>query len=313
MNRRHWITSALAAFPLAICSNSIAAEQTSSARYTMDLCPGRIGVDVDQNAAIDLAAAHGFQSVEPFGTHLTSLSPTQLSDLLGRLKERKLVWGAASLEMNFRADIAEFERGLKDLPAAAQGLQRAGVTRVGTWISPAHSTLTYLANFQLHATRLRQISKIFQDHAIRFGLEYVGPKKSWTSKRFAFIHTLAETQELISEINVGNLGVVLDSWHWYCAEESVEDLRALNQQQIVAVDLNDAPAGIARDQQIDNRRELPAATGVIDVRSFLDVLKTLGYDGPIRAEPFNQPLNALDNQAAVQATAIAMKKALGLS
>lgn len=56
-------------------------------------------------------------------------------------------------------------------------------------------------------------------------------------------------------------------------------------------------------------RELPAATGVIDVRAFLNALAAIGYDGPVRAEPFNRELNALDNEAAVQATTAAMKKA----
>ncbi len=60
---------------------------------------------------------------------------------------------------------------------------------------------------------------------------------------------------------------------------------------------------------MDSRRELPAATGVIDVATFLRALVTIGYDGPVRAEPFNQPLNDLDDDAAVRATADALRKA----
>jgi sugar phosphate isomerase/epimerase len=117
---------------------------------------------------------------------------------------------------------------------------------------------------------------------------------------------------LIAEIGRDNVGLVLDSWHWYTAHETGEDLRSLSNQDVVACDLNDAPAGIPIDQQQDNTRELPAATGVIDLKTFLGALVAIGYDGPVRAEPFNKALNALDDEPAVQQTAEALKKAFAL-
>ncbi len=80
----------------------------------------------------------------------------------------------------------------------------------------------------------------------------------------------------------------------------------------MACDLNDAPAGIAVDEQMDNSRELPAATGVIDLKGFLGALVKIGYDGPVRAEPFNQPLNRMDDLDALKATAAAMRKAFAM-
>lgn len=287
------------------------ADDASKRRFTLDLCPGRIGVRANQMEAIALAAEYGFESVEPMGGYLAGLSGQQISELKTLLSEKGLVWGAAGLPVDFRRDQPVFESGLKELPNIASGLQLAGVTRMGTWLSPSHQDLTYLANFNQHARRLRQVAKILADHGIRFGLEYVGPKTSWTAKRYPFIHTMAETKELLSEIDTGNLGFVLDSWHWYTAGEGMSELRSLEAGDVVAVDLNDAPQGIARDEQIDNRRELPGATGVIDLKSFLGALVDMGYDGPIRAEPFNRVLNDMDDRPAVQATFQAMSRAAG--
>ena len=45
---------------------------------------------------------------------------------------------------------------------------------------------------------------------------------------------------------------------------------------------------------------------------FLNVLVDLGYDGPVRAEPFNRELRELPNEEAVAATARAMRKAFAL-
>ncbi|MCZ7637074.1 MAG: sugar phosphate isomerase/epimerase [Verrucomicrobia bacterium] len=77
--------------------------------------------------------------------------------------------------------------------------------------------------------------------------------------------------------------MVLDSWHWWQAGDTEADLLALTADDIVSVDLNDAPAGVAKDQQQDGKRELPAATGVIDVVTFLRALVRMGYAGPVRA------------------------------
>lgn len=285
---------------------------SGSRRMTISLAPGSIGVQANQTVAIDLAHRHGFESVEPYGGHLAGLSSAELDTLLGSLKEKGLVWGAAGLPVDFRGAEDRYRSGLKELPAIAAGLQRAGVDRVGTWLTPAHDELTYLENFRRHTDRLREIASILKDHGARLGLEYVGPATSRLRRRYGFVHTLAEVRELIAAIGTGNVGVVLDSWHWYTARDTEAELLALTARDVVSVDLNDAPAGIPIEQQVDNRRELPSATGVIDLKVFLGALVRMDYDGPVRAEPFNQALNDLDNEAACAATIAAMKKAFAL-
>ena len=58
-----------------------------------------------------------------------------------------------------------------------------------------------------------------------------------------------------------------------------------------------------------SRSSSPASTGVIDVATFLNALAQAGYDGPVRAEPFNRPLNELDNDAACTAVMQSLRKA----
>lgn len=281
-------------------------------KLTMDLACGSIGVSANQLEAIELAHRFGFESVGADGGYLAALPEDKLAALLADLKAKNLVWGAAGLPVDFRGSQATFDQGLGRLPAFAAGLRRAGVTRVGTWLSPAHDRLTYLQNFRQHTVRLRAVAQALQEHGVRLGIEYVGPKTSWTRGRYPFVHTMAEMKELIAEISVKTVGFVLDSWHWYTAGETAADLQTLRPEDIVAVDLNDAPAGVPVDQQSDGRRELPAATGVIDLATFLNALNTIGYDGPVRAEPFNQALNRLGKEEACAATAQAMRKAFAL-
>lgn len=300
----------LAALPLA----GLTAEPVTLPvrKFTMDLNWGAIGVRATQLEAIEYAARYEFESVSPNPGFLASLDDAGREHLKNVMETSGVVWGAAGLPVEFRQDETTFQQGLKKLPSLADAMQRAGVTRVGTWLSPCHDELTYVANFRQHARRLRECVRILGDHGQRFGMEYVGPKTLWASKRHSFVHSMNETKDLIAEINQPNVGFVLDSWHWYTAHETVDDLLTLTNDDIIACDLNDAPPGIEIDRQIDNQRELPAATGVIDLKVFLNALAKIGYDGPVRAEPFNAKLNAMDNDEACQATSKSMQKAFAL-
>ena len=281
-------------------------------KFTMYLTPGAIGVNGNQTEVIELAAKHVFESVQPNSGYLTSLEDAGRKQLAAMMQDKGIVWGAAGLTVEFRKDEDTFKAGLKELPAIARAMQLAGVDRVSTWLMPRHDELTYVDNFRQHARRLRECVKILGYHGQRFGMEYVGPKTLWASARYSFIHSMAETKNLIAEIGEDNVGFVLDSWHWYTAHETVDDLMTLTNKDIVACDLNDATTGLEIDAQIDNQRELPSATGVIDLKAFLGALVEIGYDGPVRSEPFNKPLNSLDNDPACAATSAAMKTAFAL-
>jgi sugar phosphate isomerase/epimerase len=269
-------------------------------------------VRADQREAIRLAQRFGFEAVEPSADFLAQLSQGQCEDLLADMKAKNLVWGAGGLPVEFRAGEAAFHEAVKGLPRTAEVLQQSGVTRVATWLSPCHPSLTYMANFGQHARRLREVATALGDHGLRLGLEYVGPKTAWASARFPFIHTMAEMKDLIAEIGRANVGFLIDSWHWYTAHETQADLLTLGNRDVVCVHLNDAPAGISVDAQIDSRRDLPCATGVIDLKGFLAGLVKIGYDGPVLIEPFSQAVNAMPAERAVATTAAAMKKALAL-
>ncbi len=289
---------------------SRAADARGERKFTIDLNPGSIGVKADPRALLDLAAAHGFESVAPNAGFFASLDTGGRKEFAAALKAKGLAWGSAGMPVDFRKDEETFRAGMKELPAHAAALREAGASRMNTWLKPFHETLTYRENFRQHVDRLGEVTKVLADHDVRFGLEYVGTKTLWTSTRYSFIHTMAEAKELIAEIDQPTLGFVLDSWHWFTAGETADDILTLSNADVVACDLNDAPAGIPVEEQLDNQRELPAATGVIDVASFLQALVKIGYDGPVRAEPFNKPLNQLENEPAAEATANAIRKAI---
>lgn len=282
-------------------------------RFTLDLTPGAVGITGELPEIIRLAQAHGFESVQPDAGWLARQDAEGRRRLRAALDEAKLKWGAAGLPVEFRQSDEAFQKDLAALPKAAAALRDVGATRIGTWLMPGHNELEFAANLERHAKRLREVAGILRDHGLRLGLEYVGTPSLRARFKHPFVHNLAGTRQLIAAIGVPGTGFVPDSWHWWTAGDTAAALRELKNEDIVAVDLNDAPAGIPLAEQQDGRRELPAATGVIPVKEFLTVLLEAGYDGPVRAEPFNAPLNALDNEAAAAQVIAALWKAVGLA
>jgi sugar phosphate isomerase/epimerase len=214
--------------------------------------------------------------------------------------------------VEYRRDEATFREDLKHFPKFCATMQKQGATRINTWIISTHNELTYNENMRQHADRLRECAKIMSDYGIELGLEYLGMRTLLISGRYPFISSMKEAKELIANIGTGNVGFVLDSFHWYCADDTLEDIRTLKPSDIVTVDINDARAGLKREEQVDGKRELPLATGVINLKDFLQGLIDIGYDGPVRTEPFNQALNDLDNDEALKVNMEAIQKALKL-
>ncbi len=304
-SRREFVCAGLAAAAAVTAPNCQAAKR----KFTIAFIPGSIGIKAGQGRSIELASKYGFESVEPFGPQLLEEGSARYVDAL---HASSLQWAAARLTVSLRSDDATFADGLKKLPMEAKALREAGVTRVGTAISSYSDDLNYLDNFNLHTRRLREVGAVLGDQGLRLGLEYLGTKRLWTARRHAFVHSMAECRQLIAEVGRSNIGVIIDSWHWWTARETVDDILQLTNSDIVSSDLNDAPAGIERDEQYDNQRELPATTGMIDAADFLGALLNIGYDGPIRAEPFNQVLNDMNDEQASEVTAAAMRKAFAL-
>lgn len=312
LSRRAALKALSAIFVAASAGGGLSAQENSRRKMTINLMPGMIGVRANQREVIELAHAHGFESVEAMGGELARMSADEIKELLETMRSKRVVFGAAGLPVDFRGEESKHEEGLRELPKIAEALQHAKVTRMGTWIMPGHNSLTHLQNLKQHGKRLRQIADILGERKIQLGLEYVGTKTLRDRFQYEFVHTMAETKELIAEIGAKNVGFILDSWHWWNANETDQDILTLKAEQIVACDLNDAPAGKPKEQQIDGQRELPLATGVIPVESFLNALQKLGYDGPVRAEPFNKPLNDLENEEACAKTFDAMQRAFAL-
>jgi len=263
------------------------------------LSPGAIGVQASTiEASIATAKIGGFAGVE--------ISPADVAHRIDRegvesvqqlFTSSNILPAGFGLPTDFRGAEATWRTGLTELPRLAKAAAAIGCLRCMTWIMPCSNDRPLAENRRFHIDRLTPAAKILADHGIAFGLEFIGPKTLRESQKYPFIHTMPDMIAMGREIGP-NVGLLLDCYHWYTAGHSLADLRQLSAKQVVYVHVNDAPAGVAVDEQLDGVRCLPGETGVIDIAGFLSALNQIGYDGPITPEPFKKELNDLPDDAA---------------
>ena len=257
---------------------------------------GFAGIDFDIRAAAALADAHGLDYVR---------------DLFARHGVVPGLWG---LPVAWNQD--RWQEDLAELPRLAALGAALGCRRTATWCPSWSDTLDYADNVQWHIARYRPIAEILADHGCALGIEFLGPRHLWATHPYRFISTMGEMLALARDIGTGNVGLLLDAYHLYTAGDAIDALDTLAPGDVVVVHINDAPAGIAREEQADLVRCLPLETGVIDLAAFMRKLAALGYAGPVTTEPFSARLNAIaaeDPVAAAREVSQAMDRLWQLS
>lgn len=303
-NRRGFIkSSSIASLGLISLSQSLySMDKLSSRKMKISLMPGTVGINVNANELIDLAIKNKFESIYPLINDLKKMSTMELSDYLDKMASNSISFDVSILPVDFSQTDSVFNNGIKVLKDYCKVMRKIDSVGFCRWIMPTSNNLTYLKNFKIHKERLKECAKIIGDNDMKLGLEFVGPKTLMARDQFSFIRTINELRELISEIDERNVGYQLDTFHLYCANHSIEDLRFLNKDDIIMCQLNDAVNGRTRDEQIDLERNLPGKTGLIDTAPFLNFLQEVGYDRTVSAEPFNKDLNKMNNEEAAKTT-----------
>jgi sugar phosphate isomerase/epimerase len=248
----------------------------------------RLGFETSLDELVDLAVAHDYAGVEPSGAAFFGASRGEQLAFVARLRDEGLAWALSALPWGLGATTtdARFDE-LADLIAErAPVLADAGARGFATWIAPAGDAAPYADVLALHLRRIDRLTPILADHGLRLALEYVGPRASRGGHRHPFIHDLRGVRSLIaSAADPERLGLLLDSFHWYCSGEGTDALRDLSARDVLAVDLNDALPHRDVRAQLDGERALPGATGVIDLPGFVSAIAGTGYTGPVVAEP----------------------------
>lgn len=206
------------------------------------------------------------------------------------------------LPLDFRGEEGAYLASLEQFPRWAKLAADLNCPRMATWIMPA---LPDPEGFRVVAgRRLKRAAQLAGEYGARIGLEWVAP---YTSRQVEgskpFIYTMDQMLDWILEIGEPNMGLLVDSWHWYHAGHTVEDLLALDASQVVTCHINDAPDA-PKDTLGDVTDRVFPGEGVIDLAGFLGALKQIGYQDYFSPEVLNPTIKEKYSQEEALSKAI---------
>ena len=178
---------------------------------------------------------------------------------------------------------------------------------------PGNNERAYDEQYAWLLERFRPAAEAAKAAGLQIGIEFISPKTLRNLFTYESIYSLQQMLGFAKDAGTGNVGVLFDVWHHYTAHGTIDEIDNLKASDVLYVHVNDAPKGLEIDEQIDNKRTLPLATGVIDAPEMLRRLAKIGYTGPVASEPFSDELNAVgatDPLAAAKTTAEATQKLL---
>ncbi len=135
-----------------------------------------------------------------------------------------------------------------------------------------------LASIERESVRiLRELSRIAGPYGVRLAYEFLG---------FAdcTVNTLAQCAEIVEKVARPNVGLVLDTFHFFAGGSNVASIREVNPEKIFIVHINDVERAPRR--KMHDALRLYPGKGILPLTSILRALKAIGYTGRISVEIF---------------------------
>ena len=256
-----------------------------------NLNPNALGVTGHQSEIIELALSFGFTSIDLSVTEFATLTRLKGVPYARRLFDSAalkmgLKLGTFAFPFDWESDEEQWAKDMKKLPDYAQAAVDASCLRCVATLAPASETRPYHENFEFHKRRLQEICRVFEPAGIRFGIGFQGAEYLRKNRPFQFVHEMDALTLLVNMVASPCIGLLLDIWDVVVSGGSLDAIRKLPAEQIVAVQVADLMAG-ANNGDIDEKSRLLPGTegGRIDIPTFLVYLKSAGYDGPVTPRP----------------------------
>lgn len=241
-----------------------------------------LGISGRQTELIELSLTYDFRGLDLDIIDLIKRSQVQGVEQACRfLSSAQVRVGGFELPVRYLADEATYKADLAQLEVAMQIATHLGGHGCYTLIQPGSDEHPYHENFELHRQRLSEVAGLLEQHNLQLGLGLLAASDERKDKRFEFISQADALLTLIKTIGAKNVGILYDTWNWRIGGGTLDQIRELGAERIVAVRIADAPADVDPATATETDRLLPTEGGAVDLPAVMTLLGELGYEGPI--------------------------------
>lgn len=133
---------------------------------------------------------------------------------------------------------------------------------------------------------LLTLSEVAEKYDVKLAFEFIGHKD------FS-VRTLELANTIVEKVNKKNVGLVVDTFHVYWGEMSLETIKNVDKDKVFIFHVNDAEEGIAIEELTDDYRIFPGL-GVIPLKQIGEEFNAIGYDTMVSLELFNEDYYKMD-------------------
>ena len=195
------------------------------------------------------------------------------------------------------ASDAEFAQSLDAFAANCAIAASVGCRRTGTYFAN-RMPLPAAEAGRILRERTKALAQLAEPHGIAIGLEFLGLRTFRLDEPHAFIDNIPDTIALLRETGRPNVGLILDSYHYFTSGGDLGQIRSLRAEDIVHLHVNDAPHDDLMRLE-DPDRVLPGK-GVIDLAGWFKAVAATGYDGYVAIEIFDDAFRNQKRDVAVR-------------
>ena len=124
---------------------------------------------------------------------------------------------------------------------------------------------------------LTELGRIAQTYEVGLAFEFLGQVD-------CSVQTLDLADLVVRQVGRQNVGLVIDSFHFYAGGSLIESINALDRERLFIFHINDAE-DLPREQLEDRHRLLPGL-GILPLKEMISALRRIGYDRVASVEIF---------------------------
>jgi 2-keto-myo-inositol isomerase len=229
----------------------------------------------------DIAAARdgGFKGLEIWAAKMDAFLEAKSIGELGALFEAAGVQPVSinSIEfITFRApaEYASIEARCRELSERARAL---GCDTIVVVPSPTPDGVGWSEIRDESVRVLSELAEVAAPYGVRLAFEFLG--FPWCSVR-----TLSQCWDIVQETARDNVGLVLDTCHFYAGGSGLGAIGQLDPRRILVFHINDVEERPL--ETIEDAHRLLPGEGVIPLDAIVGGLSDIGYDGPCSVELF---------------------------
>ena len=240
---------------------------------------GATTMRADLAADIRAASAAGFDCLEIWASKLRAfLKTNSTAELKSLFREHAIEpYSINSIEHVTFRDEGAHARLLEECEELCRIAAEINCPYIVVVPSPLPQSVSRETVMEESVRVLEELGRIAESHHVALAFEFLGQPD-------CSVQTLSEAAAIVTELKRSNVGLVIDSFHFYTGGSRIESIDALDAQKLFIFHINDAE-DLPREQLEDRHRLLPGL-GILPLKEITAALRRINYDGVTSVEIF---------------------------